>query len=179
MQERVTLLESSVVELQRKNVILQTKSRPQTAIDIDPYDITLSSSDSGANLLCSHVTTSTSSQTTETVFSPCCHCFATHLALASAVQLISEECSKLELHSELASTNWSAQAEVGGLDLVMWSEAYQLDIELLQKNRCMLEEKMAVLVSERDRLKERVCLTENESAELREQMQVHITCKYH
>ena len=118
-----------------------------------------------------HETTSISTQTTETVFGPCNHCFVTNLALVSTMQLVSEQCSKLQLHSKLASTNWRTQAEeVGRLDLVKWSEAYQLDMKSLEKSRLLFEEKVAVLVPEKYHLKARVCFMEKEIAELQEQI---------
>ena len=112
----------------------------------------------------------TSTQTTETLFSPCTRCFATHRALASVVQLVSEHCSKLELHSELASSNWNAQAEVGQLDLAKWSRAYQLDMKSLESSRLLLDKKVTMLVPESCRLKENVNFLENEIQNLQEQI---------
>lgn len=179
--ERVAFLESSLIELPSKNLPTATDAK---MINIDSCDISKNQGGSDwinlkakASNLSLHETRST--QTTETVFAPCCRCFDTHHALCSAVRIASKQCSKLELHSELALTNWSAQAEeVGRLNLVKWSEAYQLDMESLEKVRLLLEQKMTILVPERDHLKSSICVMEKENQELREQIKSLKVCSY-
>lgn len=71
---------------------------------------------------------SVSTQTTDTAFALCARCAETHTSLVSIAASLSGLCSKHQLVSTLATTDWETLASVGGLELNKWEGALERDL---------------------------------------------------
>ena len=107
---------------------------------------------------CCHVST----QTTVTAFALCARCSDTHAVLVNAANSVVSVFSKHGQKSIMASTNWSAMAEVGGLVLEGWKGSFDSDLNGLDVYCQKQQERISRLVSERELLQETVGKMESE-----------------
>lgn len=121
---------------------------------------------------CSHVST----QTTVTAFALCAKCSESHSILVNAANSLVSVVSKHGQKSIMSSTDWSAMAEVGGLELEGWMKAFDSDLGSLDAFCEKQEERISKLAGERDLLRETVGKLESESQSLGTQIESLQVC---
>lgn len=84
-------------------------------------------------------------QTTATVFALCARCADTQSVLVGVATAVSDLCSRHSQSSALGGTQWSSQAEVGGLDLGRWDGALGQDLANVDACWCDLEHRCSDL----------------------------------
>jgi len=120
--------------------------------------------------------TNSFTQTMDTSFVLCNQCFATQRTLVESVDAVAGECNKIKLRSELGSTDWGAVVELGDLDLTKWSNSLKVDVAALGRYVSRQQEGVTALTAERNDLRFRLELTEDENRRLREVVETMKVC---
>ena len=95
-------------------------------------------------------------QTTETAFMLCAQCSITQAALVDSADLISGLCKASNLRSMFAIYDWNTLVKRGGIEIIKWCDSLKVDTSALKGNIIALVDKLEVLTSDKEKLKNQV-----------------------